>query len=155
MRKLFLFAVAAMLTITTVRAQAACSVAAPCTTTSLTNNSMGPTVVTNSSGVQTAGPGTANIWRCTGSTTVCAATTWGTSVWVNLTAASPIPQTTTQSSYIDNSVSYGVTYSYIVTNTWTGGGTSGPSSPFVFAMPAAPSTAPGIPSSVTVVLKTS
>jgi len=137
-----------------VQAHSQCSVATPCTQISWTNNSMAATVTTNSSGVEISGPGTASVWRCTGSATTCAASTWGTSVWVNQTPT-PISQTTTLSGYVDSAVSYGVTYSYIVTNSWTGGGTSGPSTPFVFAMPAAPTTAPSIPSGVTVVLKTS
>lgn len=136
-------------------AQAACSVQTPCTTVNITNSTMSATVVTNAQGVQISGPGTANAWRCTGpAATTCAASTWGTAVWTNLTASAPVPQTSSSASYVDPTVAYGTVYNYIVTNTWTGGGTSLPSVPFVFAMPAAPSTVPSS-ATVVVVLKTS
>jgi hypothetical protein len=139
-------------------AQAACSVATPCTTVSITNSTMSATVVTNAQGIQTSGPGTATVYRCIGSASCTPAllaafiaAPTSPSAWI---VSGTVPQTSNTASFTDTSAAYGAMLNYAVANSWTGGGTSAPSSPFVIVMPAAPATAPGSPT-VTVVLKTS
>ena len=137
-----------------------CSVAQPCVALTWQNASMAATVALNPAGVETAGPGYATLWRCTGTTAQCQASGFGTGTWqalgaANAATAGSVAQTTTAGAFTDNSVAYNATYNYVVTNTWTGGGTSVPSAIFQLAIGAPPVSAPGAPAAPAGVVVTS
>ena len=124
---------------------------------------MAATVTTNGAGVETAAPGYATIWRCMGTSTTCAASTMGTSVWTALGPGTPavnaangtVAQTAPAGQFYDQTIAYNTTYNYYVTASWTGGATSTPSAIFQVAVGAAPLQTPGAPTSPAGVVVTS
>lgn len=155
----------AFLLAVTVHAQTSgiCSAAAPCMNLTWQDASMSSTVTTSGTGVEISAPGYATIWRCTGSSSSCAASTIGTSVWSALgpgasavnAANGTVAQTAASGQYYDQTIAYNTTYNYYVTATWTGGATSAPSAIFQVAVGAAPMQTPGIPLSPAGVVVTS
>lgn len=109
----------------------------PCVHLTWTSAQIAATVTTNRAGKEISGPGVANVYECTGPSTVCTTASLSTigqpgSPWQLLPAAPgttcmvgsapcSVAQTTSSGAYQDVSgVAYGQTRNYVVTNTWTG-----------------------------------
>jgi hypothetical protein len=150
-----------------VHARAQCSVSSPCFDLSWSNASMAATVATSAAGVETAGPGTAAVYRCIGAAGVCSAASLAASGCSSGTcvAGSPwsilsntIAQVAPAATYRDPAIGYNETLNYAVTDTWTGaqgGVASSYSGIFQYAVGTAPSAAPATPGTPTGVLVTS
>jgi len=141
-----------------------CTPTTPCVAVSWTNSTMAATVTTNAAGVETSGPGTAAVYRCVGTSATCTAAALvgylasptTASVWSALTTT--LAQTATAATYYDQSIPYGQTLNYALTNTWSGtqgGLASAPSGIFQIAIPSAPTAAPAAPNTPTGILVTS
>lgn len=159
------FATAALLFTAMAHGQTTCSAASPCVGVSWTDSSMAAAVVTNSSGVQTAGPGTAILWKCMGSQSSCSlaaldaaiASQTATalcpaagSVWSCVT----MPVTTANAGYND-AEPYSALMNYAVQDAWSTGGVSAVSPILIFSMPPAPTQVPVAPSAPMASLVTS
>ena len=136
-----------------------CSVSSPCVKLTWTNSSMSATVVSSPGGIQTSGPGTAEVWACigNGSCTVALMPPAG-SVTPPSGSAWSLAGTVAQTSSAGTAtapVIYGTLMNYAVRNLWTGGTTQGPFSAIAtFQSPQAPQGSPLSPSAPTVVLVT-
>ena len=104
-----------------------CTVQAPCVEVTWQNAAMAATVTFNAAGVEVSGPGFATVWRCTEAPGVtCAGSTFGSSAWTALgpgTAAvnassGTVAQISSAGQYYDQTIGYGTSYVYVVTDTW-------------------------------------
>ncbi len=138
-----------------------CTTTTPCADLVWTNGTdITPTVTTNSSGVETAGPAVAKFMRCTVAGTETCTVTNG--VLANPSSWSVVPITNGQSlnvssntggPFYDPSIAYNTTYSYTLNLTWTGslgGVASLYAVPFQMATESAPTTAPTTPTGIVV-----
>jgi len=150
-----------------------CTTTTPCAQLNWTNGSdvtatVTTAVIANPSGsgtetVETAGPATAIVYRCTVTATQpCTITNnvpAAPSAWtpVAVTNGQSLAETTSAGGpFYDTSVAYGNTYSYSLTLTWTGslgGVATGYATPFqlVFAAPTNTPSAPAVPTGIVVV----
>lgn len=167
MRRVLGLLIGALLLTAAAHGQAVCSASSPCVKLSWTASGMAATVTTNTSGVQTAGPGFAVVLSCNGGTTstctqaslnnflaaqtptnLCPSTTQ--SVWNCVTKS----LTSTSATYQDPEP-YGSLMNYAVQSAWTGGGVSAATPIVTFQIPQAPSQTAPVPGTPSVVFVTS
>jgi len=126
----------------TVKAQTStpsyCTLTTPCIDLTWTNGNDIAATETTANGIETAGPATINILRCTNSSTQGCYVNSGIlavpSAWtpVSVTNGQSLLETSnTGGPFYDTTVSYGNTYTYTASLTWNAGGL-----PSVYAVPA-------------------
>jgi hypothetical protein len=134
-----------------------CTAATPCETLTWTNGSdITATVTNNAAGVEISGPATAQVYRCTvTSTQTCAASSFSTAagspwVLVPVTQGQSLSETASAGGpFYDTSVSYGATYVDAVTLSWNSSGASAPGLSSALTFPAAPAAQPAPATGVT------